>query len=158
MDENPHALVKSIHTRLEDSTLKFHGVKIDTGANRKSIMSTQQYGAFCRVFGLKKAFNYTQNLAVKGIGGKQPGVGTESIKIPFKKLHLIIEVEFLIVSGDIPSQFYLKYMIMDCLDIRIQNETVSLQRRTQRLRLDHFLSYTSGHRNRHRMRYTPITN
>lgn len=48
---------------------KFEGVRIDTGANRRSVMSRTQYQAYTKAFGLTNVIRRTKGREVRGIGG-----------------------------------------------------------------------------------------
>lgn len=45
-------VVPAVYWTIRDITEYFHGLKMDTSANRISIMSRAQYGHHCRKFGL----------------------------------------------------------------------------------------------------------
>lgn len=52
----------------------FKGVKLDTCANRTSVMGRSQYSAYCQSFGIKPAIRKGDAKAVRGIGGSQRGI------------------------------------------------------------------------------------
>lgn len=132
----------------------FDGVKIDTAANRKSIMGTHQYDEYCKTFGLRPAIR-TQTRGVIGIGGRKSSIGTVTIQIPFPNLGLIIDVCFLLMTGNVPTLLCMKDMIDNNLDISLQHRTITHEGRKQQLRLEnYFLVYRWGFKD---MTYTLFT-
>lgn len=96
-------------------------MRIDTCAKPRSIISERQYDVYCVEFSLKRAIKGASGESVRGIGGRQNAIGMETIQIPFKELHLIIDVEFMVIGGDIPKLLSMRDMYTNGLDISIQS-------------------------------------
>lgn len=119
----------------------FKVLKIDTGANKSSIIGFPQYEAYCVNFGLFKAIRPTTQ-RIKVIGGKQEAVGEVVIQIPFQGLSVIIDVRFIILSSDVPTLLSLKYLWSNRIDISIQECVKKLGFQRQDLEMiDFFLVY-----------------
>jgi hypothetical protein len=82
---------------------KFEGDIIDTGANRRSMMSKSQYRAYHYEFGV--IGNITPvSRTISGIAGNSVKViGIAAIPIPFPKLDFVVIVNFEIKSPNSPS-------------------------------------------------------
>lgn len=114
------------------------GVRIYTCANLTSIMSNEQYRAYLRGFGLKRAMRLNTGRTVRGIGGKRISIGTAAIQIPLRDLSIIIEVEFLILAEATPSLLSIKDMLMNNLDISILWRYISLGPRRYNLKVENY--------------------
>lgn len=101
-------------------------------------MSLSQYGSYCVEFGLKRAINRSTRTVLRGIGGRRIPIGTERIQIPFDKLRIIIDVDFLILQEDVPSLLSMRDMIENQLDISIQSLHITLAGRKQSLAMENF--------------------
>lgn len=66
-------------------------------------MSTGQYEYYCLKFGLKPQVRHTDGRGARGIGESKEGFRLVLIQITFYGLGIVIEVEFMLVEGDIPS-------------------------------------------------------
>lgn len=60
---------------------KFLGVLLYTCANRRSVMSKQQYSAYCDDFGLRSALRPGKGATIPGIGGRRTSVCIATIQI-----------------------------------------------------------------------------
>lgn len=129
------AMVARLETN--DKPVGFEGLKVDTGANRSSIMSARQYGAYCETFGLIGNVRPSEK-RVKGIGGRQVVVGVANIQIPFDKLGLIIDVWFAILDADVPTLLSLRDLWINGLDISIQECVIKLGQKKQELEMVNF--------------------
>lgn len=116
----------------------FEGVRLDTCANRTSVMGEEQYQAYCHTFGIKPALRKVKNRSVNGIGGTQPAIGLALIDIPFKKLHLMINVLFLILPSKTPALLSTRDMYVNGLDFSLQNKTITFEGRVQELIMDNY--------------------
>lgn len=86
-------------------------------------MSTAQYDAYCKLFGVLHAISPVyKGRRVPGIGGEQTPSGSAKIQIPFKNLHIIVDVHFLILSNDIPTLMSMKELIQNDLDIYLKDK------------------------------------
>ncbi len=119
---------------------KFRGIKLDTCANRSSIMSYAQYKAYCEEFQVpfKISWNNKDCKTISGIGGSRDAIGTALIPIPFKDLDLIIDVRFQIMKENIPSLLCMKDMIINNLDISIQKQNISHGDKSQKLFFENY--------------------
>lgn len=97
---------------------RFKGVTIDTAANRKSVMSEEQYIAYQEEFGRRVPMRPPRR-DVKGIGGKSKTLGEVTIQIPFVQLNVVLDVEFSILKSETPSLLSNKDMIDNGLDISL---------------------------------------
>lgn len=64
------------------------------------------------------------DIIVEGIGGRDKGIGIESIDIPFLSLHLIVKVLFLILTPTIPALFSMRYIITNGLYLSLQGQKI----------------------------------
>lgn len=97
-----------MHAAIADATADIHGIKIDTGANKKSNLSVEQYTQYCCMLGLKEAIGVSDRRGVIGIGGIKKSVGTAEIQIPFKDLGVVIDIRLLLQTGRVPTLLCLK--------------------------------------------------
>lgn len=124
-----------------DEKVLFDGIRIDTAANRKSIMSMNQYNAYCKTFGLRPAIK-PRTKGITGIGGRKAGRGTVMIQIPFPNLSIIINIDFLLIDSNVPTLLCMKDMIDNNLDISIQDRNIRYKNKVQKLVLEnYFLVY-----------------
>ena len=103
-----------------DRVSGFKGVTIDTAANRRSVMSKGQHKQYEIEFGVVIPLRPPSRQKMKGIGGEGKVIGDASIPIPFNKLNIIIDVDFLIIDSDCPSLLSNRDMIINRLDISIK--------------------------------------
>lgn len=111
----------------------FGGVILDTGANRRSIMSIRQYEIYCSLFHRPTNIDLEAKGNVLGLGGSVESVGMASIPIPFKELELVIHVKFRLMENDCPSLLSLKDMIENHLDISIQGKYLTYNGKRMKL-------------------------
>lgn len=78
-------------TEETDPSLRFKRVTIDTAANRRSIMSEQQYQAYQDEFGRRVPMRPPRK-DIKWIGGKSKAIGKVTIQIPFVCLNLMLDI------------------------------------------------------------------
>lgn len=69
------------------------------------------------------------------IGGRKVSIGTALIQITFKALHLVIDVDFLLLSEEVPILFSMRDMFQNGFEISIQRAQVMHGQRTQRLKI-----------------------
>lgn len=81
----------------------FKVIWVDTCCIVRIIISFNEYGSYWRVFGLKKAMRPHTGKAIAEIGGVQIPIGATNIQIPFKKLNLIIDVDFVVLEYPVPT-------------------------------------------------------
>lgn len=108
-----------------DEQKQFQGIRIDTCANRTSVIGEGQYLAYCKKLGLKPALRIDASRSVKGVRGTQKGIGAARIDIPFKCLKITISVLFLILKGEIPGLLSMRDMITNGLELSLQKATIS---------------------------------
>lgn len=60
------------------------------------------------------------------------------IQILFKDLRLVIDVEFLIMSDDIPTLLSMRDLAVNNLDISLQKSTISLAERSLKLKFENY--------------------
>lgn len=121
---------------------QFEGVRLDTAANRRSVMSIRQYEAYQKEFGLRVPIRATERRTLRGIGGHGTIVGEAMIQIPFGDLGLVIDVTFTILEEDVPSLLSNRDMIDNGLDLSLQGRYLYKGSRKQPLALEnYFLIY-----------------
>lgn len=81
----------------------FDGLRIDTCANRTSVIIECQYQAYCYSFNLPFITRPSGNQIKKGNGGSSTSSGIFMIQVPFNYLDFIIDVSFLIIKEDVPT-------------------------------------------------------
>jgi hypothetical protein len=115
-----------------ESASKFKGIIIDTGANKSSLMSLEQYRAYCKVFKVPASIRGTRKM-FKGIGGSRRSMGSVVIAIPFPMLGICADVEFQIINEDVPTLLSLRDLRNTGVEISIQNNSLKLMGREQPL-------------------------
>lgn len=80
------SLEKVMHATIADATSYFHGIKIDNGSNKKSIMKLEQYTQYCPKFGINESIGLSDKRGVRVIGVYKRSVATAAIQITFKDL------------------------------------------------------------------------
>lgn len=138
LNQNQADAAEMMYANMTDKTAEFLGIKIDTGANKRSIMSLAQYSHYCQKFGLAEAIRMNNNHGVKGIGGSRKSVGTANIQIPFKDLGVIIDVQFLLLTGQVPTLLCLKDLYTNGLDISILRCKILCAGREQSLEMKNY--------------------
>lgn len=129
----------TMHDQLGDKKgLAFDGLRLDTGANRASVMCGNQYEAYTKEFGLRNAMRPAPDRTIRGIGGRRKAAGMEMIQIPFSDLGLVIDVDFVIINEEVPSLLSMKDMYTNGLDLSIQGRYVSLANRRHKLAFENF--------------------
>lgn len=68
-----------------------------------------------------------------GFGGVIAAIGKVQLKIPFKDLRLVLDVDFLVLKETTPTLLSMEDMIQNELDISIQNILVTYDNRNQKL-------------------------
>lgn len=125
-----------------------YGIRLDTAANRRSVMGESQYEAYKRDFGLKVPILPSTRKDLKGVGGNGKVIGEPHIQIPFNALRLIIDVTFSIMEQDTPSLLSNKDMIDNGLDVSLQGRYLHVGQRRQPLSIEnYFLVYRWTARN-----------
>ena len=119
----------------------FKGSMIDTGSNRSSIISLNQYQAYCREFSIPAAIDKSEKRSINGLGGKTKSVGSVLIPIPFPELGIVADVKFRVVEENVHTILCLRDMKMIGLDLSIQNNWLSFMRKTQKLDLENDLLF-----------------
>ena len=111
----------------------FKGTHLDTCANRSSIMSINQYRAYCKEFRVPCKIDKSNQTKLRGIGGSGSPIGTATIPVPFHDLNLTIDVNFKIVPDNVSSLLSNRDMIENCLDIRLQEKVVTFGNKSKPL-------------------------
>lgn len=109
----------------EDYEKSFKGVMVDTGANRSSVMSIQQYRAYCKEHLLPASISapvIDRNVKkrISGFGGMAYTIGKATILIPIAGIGISVPVKFHIVEHNVVSVCCLKDMVDSGMDISIQ--------------------------------------
>lgn len=120
------------------SNSHFDGLRLDTCANRASVMSRSQYLAYTIKYGLKETIRPATHKGIRGIGGVQKAVWVVRVQIPFDGLRTVIDVDFLIIEDDFPTLLSMKYMVTNGLDISLQRRCMKLGKPTHPLSMENF--------------------
>lgn len=128
-----------MHAMIADETADFHGIKIDTGANKMSILSLEQFTQYCRKFGLEESIDVRDRSGVRGIGGNEMSVGTAAIQIPFKDLGIVIDIRGLLLTGRVPTLLCLNDIYKNRLDISIKTCRIICGKKEQDLVMRDYL-------------------
>lgn len=121
-----------------ESPVLFDGLRIDTGANRFSVMSSDKYDAYCKEFFVTPRIVRKEGREVNGIGGKSVAIGATIIEVPFRDLGIVIDVRFLIISSDVPTLLSMRDMVDNKLDTSVQERTISLGSKKQSLSMENY--------------------
>lgn len=111
----------------------FDRLRIDTSANRTSVISVQQYHPYCQTFNEPHSIKPANNRTITGIGGISKTVGVAFIQVPLTKLSVVIVVNFLVLDHVITTFLPMKDMLENDMDIAIQGCYVRLGNRRQQL-------------------------
>lgn len=88
-------------------------MRIDTSANDTSIICIIQFRACCSWYRFSEAVNSSVCRVVRGVGGTSRALGSDTIRLLFTCLGVVIDVKFLVVLDDIPALLYMKDMLAD---------------------------------------------
>ena len=119
-------------------TSKFDDIVLDTGANRSSVMSLDQYKVYCEEFKIPMKIDKSDKKNIIGLGSRNQTIGTALVTVPFSDLDLWIDVKFRIVNTKCPTLLSLKDMIQNGLDISIQERTISFKHKRQSLTFENY--------------------
>lgn len=103
----------------------FEVAVINTGANFRSEMSSEQYDAYCREFMVLRS--------LRSIGGASPAIESAIIRIPFSDLNYCIDVKFKIIKNKCLTLVFLRDMKDNGPDISIQQQVVTYKHKIQDL-------------------------
>jgi len=125
----------------QDRSSEFNGVLLDTGANRTSLMSLGQYRAYCREYGISAQLK-KESKRVCGLGGSTRSIGMANITVPFPNFCLVTDIQFHIVTEDVPTLLSLKDLKRTGVELSIQRDCLTFMGREQKLVLENdFLYY-----------------
>lgn len=92
------------------------------------------------MFELKEAKSPGAGRAVKSTGGRRQVVGTALIQVPFKKLGIVLEIYFMILTGHVLALLCQKDLYRNGVDISIFRFKAKCEGREQNLEMvDYFL-------------------
>jgi hypothetical protein len=120
-----------LHTPAESVPI-FEGIIVDTGANKSSLMSLEQYRAYCKVFKVPANIKGAMKM-FKGIGVSRSSVGSVVIAIPFPKLGICADVEFQIINENVPNLLSIRDLQNTGVEHSIQHNSLKLTGREQPL-------------------------
>lgn len=127
----------------------FNGIRLDTCANRRSVMAIGQYHAYYTTFGLSNFMCPIRGKEVRGIGGTSKAIGEANISIRFREIGIMIDVDLLNLPGTIPSLLSMKDITDNNLYLFIQERYISWNGRTEKLQLVNNLLIYNWHPNEH---------
>lgn len=81
----------------------FDGIRLETTTNRRSIIRKAQYEAYKHEFDRKEIIGPPTRTQLRSIGGFEKVMREASIRIQFKKLGLIIDVDLAILDYKIQT-------------------------------------------------------
>ena len=116
----------------------FDGLRLDTCANRSSVMSLSRYKAYCRQFQVPCRINHSDIRSLRGLGGRQTPIGSVTIPVPFNDLNLVMDVKFRIVHDHIPTLLSMKDMLDNDLDFSIKRRTMFHKHKEHQLSLENY--------------------
>jgi len=120
---------------------EFNGMIIDTGANRLSIMSLQQYRAYCREHGVPSSISKDRR-RISGLGSKHYSIGTATISIPFPSIGLICDVNFHIFEDNVQTLLSRRDLKSTGIDLSVQRDCLHFMGKEQKLIVENdFLFY-----------------
>lgn len=121
---------KSVFVAASESTRNsFDGIRTDTYANRTSVITIQQYQAYCRTFNLPCALEPLNDLVIKGVSSGCNAIGLVEIQVQFYNLDVILYMQFLFVTDNNPTLISMKDMLDIGLYISKQGRFVSCRKR-----------------------------
>ena len=119
--------------RKNDRRQEFNGIIIDTGANRTSMMSLDQYIAYCREHNVPARIA-DFNRSVRGIGGVcVKTIGKATVAVPFPDIGVVCDITFHITEGHNPTLLSLRDLKNTGLDLSIQKNCVHMMGKSQKL-------------------------
>lgn len=119
------AAISAMNSQLhKEPALTFDGIRIDTAANRMSVMVLGQYDSYKCKFELAVPINESKANLLNGIGESGTVTGEARIQIPFSALDLVIDVTFSILKEDAPSLLINRDMIDNGLEISLEGRYI----------------------------------
>ena len=130
-DEQMRAMEKDL--RKNDRRQEFNGIIIDIGANRTSMMSLDQYIAYCREHNVPARIA-DFNRSVRGIGGVcVKTIGKATVAVPFTDIGVVCDITFHITEGHNPTLLSLRDLKNIGLELSIQKNCVHMMGKSQKL-------------------------
>lgn len=114
---------------------RFKGITMDTAANRRSVMSEEQYSAYQEEFGRRVPMRAPKR-DVQGIGGKSLAVDEVTLQIPFTGLGIVLDIELSILREGTLSILCNKDLLDNNLDISLQGGYLYIGDRKKHFMLD----------------------
>lgn len=97
---------------------------------------------YCSCFELRPIIK-ASGISVKVISGTRKSIGSAMIQIPFPAVCIIIDVEFLIMSGNVPTLQSMRDMLVNNLEVSILGRTIRCGDMSQPLGMEnYFLIHT----------------
>lgn len=103
----------------------FYGIRLDTCANRSSLISNPQYQSYTKQFGLKNLIRPSTKKNIQVICGRRQTTYLLRSNIPFSDLGIIIYVYFTIIKKDVPTFFSIMDMGENKLDVSLLENYIS---------------------------------
>lgn len=89
-DTDPRCLFVDASETTQNS---FDGIRIDTCADRTSVLSIEQFQAYCRTSNRSRSLNPSYDRVIRGIDGGCKSIKLVVIQDLFEKLDLILDVQ-----------------------------------------------------------------
>lgn len=130
------------YTPVQSNTFK--EIRLDTCANKISVMSTHQCPEYLKRSSLPRTVSPPPRKKIRGMCRTMKIFGEAKVQIPFRDLVIIVDVDFLLLEDPVLSSLSMKDMIQDGFDLLIQERHISFGERRQNLGLKNFSSSTTG--------------
>jgi hypothetical protein len=105
--------MSSMYAQLKhgENATAFRGLILDTGANRSSAVSLEQYRAYCRRFGVRSNIgSLSASHKIKVTCGSMEVIGTAIARVLFSELNVVLQNEFKLLCGNGPNLLSVKDM------------------------------------------------
>lgn len=112
-----------MHSRNKDLNIdddkSFSAVRFDTAANRTTHISESQYMSYCPQFSLRPLIREAGDRHAK-VSVLANEIGVVKLQITFKDVKLVMDVDFLLFTGEVPRLLSMRDMLTKNLNISIQ--------------------------------------
>lgn len=81
----------------------FDGPRIDTGTERSSEISINQYRAYCKSLSLLESITPSHNPSNAGTGGKEASIAVDTIRIWVEMFRVVVDGAFIVLEDSTPT-------------------------------------------------------
>lgn len=115
----------AMHAALaEGKETSLKGLWINACAKGSSVISLQQYRAYCKKCQVPSQIDYANIKSLNDIGRRSSSIGTAKTPVPFKKLNLRADVDLHIICDNVSTLLSNKNMHDNGLDGSIQKTVI----------------------------------